>query len=166
MAVIYTENTWTERDTEASSTGWGNVDSSTPGIYPWEEAVLEDSIWGWLTVNTLKENIYDMKELRLKHDAAGVRLQIIVGESDTIHTGVLSTTATSVTPPTGAKFVLFSADDDFYASMTGTATVPSGAVTLDSTDTVLNPTVREISGVTTISLVSTGAPKITLAFYS
>lgn len=75
-----------------------------------------------------------------------------------------ASTAESFAVPTGAKFVVLSSTADFYANFTTTATVP-GDVT-DGTASELNPSVIDVSGVTTISVISAGTPIITAAFYS
>lgn len=72
--------------------------------------------------------------------------------------------AESITVPSGAKYVVFSATADFYANYTTTATVP-GDVT-DGTASELNPTGRIIQGVTTISVISADTCIITAAFYA
>lgn len=73
-------------------------------------------------------------------------------------------TAESMTVPAGARFVVFSATTDFYANYVTTATIP-GDVT-DGTAAELNPSVRDIQGVTTISLISPAASVVTAVFYS
>lgn len=72
-------------------------------------------------------------------------------------------TAESMTVPTGARYVLFSSSGDFHVSYTTTATVP--ADTTDGTACELNPELRDITGVTTISVISPAAQLVTAAFY-
>lgn len=68
------------------------------------------------------------------------------------------------TIPANAKYVIFSAEADFYAKRGGTAAVPSGDVT-DGTASELNPAGYDIEGVATIGLISATAQTITMAFY-
>ena len=69
------------------------------------------------------------------------------------------------TVPSGARFVLFSADCvEFYAKTGASAAVPSGDVT-DGTASALNPAAWALSGVSQISLISPTACTITLEFY-
>lgn len=75
-----------------------------------------------------------------------------------------ASTAESITVPAGAKFVVLSATGDFYANFTTTATVPGD--TTDGTASELNPSVIDVSGVTTISVISAATPIVTAAFYS
>src|SRR3990167_7179250 len=51
-----------------------------------------------------------------------------------------------------------------YAKYDGTATVPGDST--DGTSSELNPVTRDISGVTTISIISAATPIVTMAFYS
>ena len=71
--------------------------------------------------------------------------------------------AESVTVPTGARYAVFSSTGDFYARFTGTATVPVD--TDDGTASELNPGIRDVSGLTTLSVISAGTPTVTVAFY-
>lgn len=74
-------------------------------------------------------------------------------------------TAESHTVPTGAKFVLFGSDGDFYARPNATAAVPSADVT-DGSGSEINPVAWDLTGVTTISLIAAAARVVTLAFYT
>lgn len=82
-----------------------------------------------------------------------------------INIKVIGTTASSVTVPNGYRFVLFSANQDFYVSWKNTAVVPTVDVT-DGTGSELNPTIRDVSHLTTFSIIGSAASTIiTLAFY-
>lgn len=71
----------------------------------------------------------------------------------------------TVTVPTGAAFVVFSANVDFYASYDGDdAAVPSGDVT-DGSSNEMNPTVRYIAGITEIDIIAAEAGIVTMAFF-
>lgn len=66
--------------------------------------------------------------------------------------------------PSGARFVFFAANADFYARPDGTLTVPSSDIT-DGTAGELNPTVWSTVGITNIMLIAPAATKITLSYY-
>jgi hypothetical protein len=68
------------------------------------------------------------------------------------------------TVPSGANFVLFSADGDFYAKPNTSATVPAGNVT-DGSASELNPSVWSVSTVTGIGVIADSSRKVTLTFY-
>lgn len=67
--------------------------------------------------------------------------------------------------PTGAKYVLFSSDQDFYVKVNGTAAVPSDDVTA-GTASILNPGLRSLDRVITFGLISSVNCIITMEFYS
>lgn len=98
----------------------------------------------------------------------GNRSSYGVAPSDYVDNRVLAAAvAEQHTVPAGANWVLFSSDADFYAKFgtNPTAAVPAADVT-DGTGSLLNPTVRYISGVAKISLVSSSACVVTMEFYS
>ncbi len=74
-------------------------------------------------------------------------------------------TAESITVPSGAKFCLLSATGDFYANYTTTATVPADTVLADATASELNPAMRYVPHVTTISVIAPSATVITASFW-
>ena len=76
---------------------------------------------------------------------------------------VAATNETHTVPAT-AKYVVFSSTGDFFARKNAVATVPVD--TTDGTASELNPAAWELTGVTTIGLISAATPTITLAFYS
>ena len=76
--------------------------------------------------------------------------------------------AESITVPTGpnalpANYVSFSSTCDFYVNYTTTATVP-GDVT-DGTASELNPLLRQIGGVTTISIITAASACVVTASF-
>lgn len=78
-----------------------------------------------------------------------------------------ASTAESFTVPTSprARFVLFSANGDFYANFTGTAAIP-GDVT-DGTAAELNPAMRFIpNDCTAISVIAPDATVVTASFWT
>lgn len=68
------------------------------------------------------------------------------------------------TVPATAKYVIFSADGDFYAKPGGTAAVPAADVT-NGTGSELNPVIWDLTGVSTIGLIAEATRKVTLTFY-
>lgn len=86
--------------------------------------------------------------------------------SDTVDARVLAAgVAESHTVPAGAMRVLFSGTADFYVKFNGTAAVPAADVT-NGTGSILNPTLRGLSGVGTIGVISPVACVVTMEFYS
>ena len=91
-------------------------------------------------------------------------------------------TAESYTIPTGARYIVFSAENplavsaagavdvtneyqnDFYVRKGGTAAIPAADVS-DGTGSFLNPKSLNVMGVGTLSLISPAAIKITMAVY-
>lgn len=73
--------------------------------------------------------------------------------------------AESITVPTNAAFVVFSANCDFYVSYDSDAAVVPGADVDDGTSNELNPHVRYIGGLTTLSVISPTTCVLTAAFY-
>jgi len=107
-----------------------------------------------------------MSRFKVTKDADRFPAQGVIMYSPYIDARVLAAnTAESHTIPTGAKVVVFSADQNFYARFGATAAIPAADVT-DGTSPMLNPTARGIEdGVTTISLISPVACTVTMAFY-
>ena len=69
------------------------------------------------------------------------------------------------TVPSGAKWVVFSANcAAFYVKRGGTAAVPAGDVT-DGSGSELNPSGYFVDGVSTLGLISPAACIVTMAFY-
>lgn len=68
------------------------------------------------------------------------------------------------TVPTGALWVVFSANCNFYAKPAATAAVPAADVT-DGTGSELNPTAWRIAGITTIAMIAPTACIVSLSFY-
>ena len=85
--------------------------------------------------------------------------------SDYVNARVLAAnTAETIAIPTGAKYVLFSADGDFYVRSNDTATIPAADVA-DGTAAILNPTLRSLETVTSLSVIASAARIVTAAFY-
>jgi hypothetical protein len=72
--------------------------------------------------------------------------------------------AESHTIPTGALWVVFSSNCNFYANPSGTAAVPSDDVT-DGTGAELNPAAWRVIGLTAVSLIATTACVVTMSYY-
>lgn len=85
--------------------------------------------------------------------------------SDTIYSGALvAATEQTVTVPTGADFVIFTADADYYVNYDTTAAVPTG--TISQAGGELNPIIRYVGDTSIIHVISEIACKISLGFYS
>jgi len=86
--------------------------------------------------------------------------------SDSVLSGIVSSTAQEITVPADAKYAIFSCNGDFYVNADATAVIPTSA-TIAGTDTVeLNPSARAVSAGDTISLIAPSDSIITIAFYS
>ena len=85
-----------------------------------------------------------------------------------VHNYVLAAdTRESVTVPTGAKTVIFSSTADFFAKPddgSSNVVVPSSDVT-DGDGQELNPAVWDVEHISTIGLIASGTPTLSLAFY-
>jgi len=89
----------------------------------------------------------------------------VAPQSDYIDARVLGVnSAESHTIPSNAKYVLFSATDDFYCLMDGTPSIPSADVE-DGSAPELNPTLRDIQSASAIGLISPRACVVTMSFY-
>jgi hypothetical protein len=77
-----------------------------------------------------------------------------------------ASTAESITPPAGSRFVIFSANVDIHVNCFTTATVPGD--TTDGTASELNPSGYMFSPneLPTISVISASAGIVTAAFYA
>lgn len=77
-----------------------------------------------------------------------------------------ASTAESITPPTGARYVIFSCTSNFYVNCFTTATVPVD--TTDGTASELNPSGYEFNPneLPAISVISPNDCVITAAFYA
>lgn len=74
-------------------------------------------------------------------------------------------TAQSVTVPTGATHALFAGASTFYVRYDGSAAaIPTEAVT-NGTNAELNPKVRRIKGLSTLSLISPATNFVTVSFF-
>ena len=87
--------------------------------------------------------------------------------SDTVNSYVLvANTAQTVTIPAGATVMAFASTGNFYANFRGaTAVVPTVNIT-NGTSSELNPTVRSTAGLSTISIISSATPVVTISFYN
>lgn len=73
--------------------------------------------------------------------------------------------AETVNLPSNAKFIIFSSTGDFYARINGTAVIPAGDIT-DGTGSEINPIIRSLVGVTSLSIIAPSGCQVTMAFYS
>lgn len=84
--------------------------------------------------------------------------------SDSIYSGLLvANTEQTVSVPSGAEFVIFTATNDYYVNYDTTATVPSG--TISQVGGELNPILRYIGETSVIHIISPYTAYITLGFY-
>lgn len=103
-----------------------------------------------------------MKSLSIYTEAAR---NTVYQPSDKVNAYVLSGTAKSITVPSGAQIAVFSGTSNFFVNFQGgTATVPGADIT-DGTGSELNPTVRSVAGLSTLSVNATSAT-VTVAFYN
>lgn len=97
-------------------------------------------------------------------------LMASIGQSGYINTRVLAAnTAETFQAPAGAKYVLFSADGDFFSKIAASSTaaaVPASDVT-DGSASELNPGMRTLPvDQAYISLIASEARIVTLSFFS
>lgn len=86
--------------------------------------------------------------------------------TDSVNTVVAGPTAKSVTVPSGAKFVVFSATGDFAADGYKTAVLYTSDRN-DGTGSEMNPAIRDCKGIASISVIAPVASTyVTLSFYS
>lgn len=83
----------------------------------------------------------------------------------TMARALAASTAESITPPTGSRYVIFSANVDFFVNCYTTATVPGD--TTDGTASELNPSGYSFDSgeLPTISVISAAAGIVTASFY-
>lgn len=109
-----------------------------------------------------------MKQLKQMVDADGLSVNAYL-PSDTVYNEVLTaSTALGVSVPTGAHYVIIGTDSDLWVNLAGTAAIPTASTTAGSVRVPAN-TQRVFyieSTVTSISLISASAAKVTLEFYS
>jgi hypothetical protein len=74
-------------------------------------------------------------------------------------------TAKTVTVPTGATRMLFSATGDFYARCDGSAATIPGATFTDGTASFLNPVEREVGELASFSIIMAAGVIVTIAWY-
>lgn len=74
--------------------------------------------------------------------------------------------AKSFTVPSNAKYCIFNSTHDFFVNYDSTATIPTGTATSDGSGSELNPVLRKIDGITTISVISNDAAYVTISYWS
>jgi hypothetical protein len=84
--------------------------------------------------------------------------------ANTAKTITVPTFTNSDAGQTPAKNCVINADSDFWVNWGTTATIPAGDTT-DGTGSELNPTARTLSGVTSFSIISASAAKVSIAWY-
>ena len=84
--------------------------------------------------------------------------------SDSINAMALAAnSAETLAIPPNATFVIFSGTADFYVKANATATVPTD--TTDGSASELNPTMRDLRGVSSLSVFSASTCIVTASFY-
>jgi len=107
-----------------------------------------------------------MKQLLVREAPNGFNTLAIHG-GDTINVKVVGTTASTETVPSLARYVLFSANKDFYVRWDGSAAAVPGANVTNGTGSELNPTIRSVEAGETFSVVGSAAGTVvTLTYYS
>jgi hypothetical protein len=76
-----------------------------------------------------------------------------------------ASTVEVITPPDGANYVFFAATADFHVAY-GSSAVPISSDVADGSAPELNPTVRQIQGISKIGVVSPATCIVTASFYS
>jgi hypothetical protein len=111
------------------------------------------------------------QSLRIAKDPGGMSTDAIASSDYVLARVMTADSAESITVPAGYDYVMFGCVDgsgnggSFYADFHGTtAAEPSGDVT-DGTGAELNPYIRTLDGITTISVLCPVACIITAAFY-
>jgi len=122
--------------------------------------VLLVAAYAYATVsNPLEISVDKRNPINAIHQSAHIDVRVLA-----------AATAESHTVPTGADYVIFScvtstgAAASFWADFNGTAAVPTDDIT-DGSGCEVNPAVRTVAGVTTISLIAPSACIVTMAFY-
>lgn len=108
-----------------------------------------------------------MKSFYIEPAQGGFGTTAAVMWSDSVMARALAAnTAESITVPSGARIVVLTCTENFYANPVTTAAVP-GDVT-DGSASELNPQARSVVGVTTISVITAaaGGAVLTAAFYA
>lgn len=106
-----------------------------------------------------------VNRFRITSDSTGAYSSNIRSAPTWVDARVLaSSTSETHTVPTGAAYVLFSADCNFYAKPGASAAVPASDVT-DGTGSEQNPAAWQLTGVTQITLIAASACKVTMSFY-
>lgn len=111
-----------------------------------------------------------MRKLHFKSGENGIH-STVVRASDTVYAIVTNATETAetVTIPTDATVVYFTADGDFWADFQGNTAVKPTVDDVDGSASMLNPVAIELFNIgTTFSLVSdtTAVRTISMTFYS
>lgn len=106
-----------------------------------------------------------MLDFIIEHDANRQPTGIIP-QSDVIYNLVLTAnTEKVVTVPSGADIVVFGTTASFYCKMNSTVEIPATDI-IDGSGGELNPTARQVAGISTIHLIASSDCIITLSFYN
>lgn len=102
-----------------------------------------------------------MSELKVIKDTNGTPAigVITTGYIDAIV--LTANAAATYTVPTGANYLLFSGNTNFYVKIGGTATVPS-ASTATGAASISNPSLRSTGGATSVSIIAPTTAIVTI----
>jgi hypothetical protein len=101
-----------------------------------------------------------------RHLAGGSNTDVVFASKYINTRSLAANTAETETPPSGAAYVVFKCDQDFWVCWSGgSAVVPASDVS-DGTGSELNPTERYIVGISTFSIISAAASSISMAYYA
>ncbi len=105
-----------------------------------------------------------MKSFMTNEDS-GAKPNLSLDAPDYVDSVETSGSAVQFTVPAGARYVVFSAADNFAAAYGAnpTAALPSGSAVTDGSGSELNPAVRRLDGIAKISVI--GSCQITLSYY-
>lgn len=112
----------------------------------------------------LASNSFAQNDFRINPSTGGLSSQIRPAP-DYVNTRILAAgVSETFTVPGGIRWMLFSANCDFFAKKGATAAVPGADVT-DGTGSELNPSAWFIERVAQVSVISVGTCIVTGAFY-
>lgn len=105
-----------------------------------------------------------MRSLQMVDDAMGNTTDIIEPPESSLVIALEPATPRSITPPAGARLVLFNATGPYWARIGGPATLPVTDI-LDGSAPELMPTGRALAAGQTIGLVAVASCLVNLTFY-
>lgn len=101
-----------------------------------------------------------------RHLAGNSNTDVLVASAYINNRVLAASTAETETPPSGASYVVFKSDTDFWVCWCGSAAQVAAADVTDGTGSELNPTERYIAGVSTFSIIAASACIVSIAYFS